>query len=216
MKIEKIETFNWENAIRGARNPLESWKKSDTVGTDIGPNDLKLLMSLCKAGESHRKWMRQVFVSMDITAPLFWWKEMDQYRIGCTTNSTSTMHKLASTPITIDCFETDDMVEDLVVYNGEPYKIDDTTIKMLWEDDIIPICETLRLRYLETKDIRYWKELVRILPESWLQTRTWTGNYEVLRNIYNQRKNHKLTEWRTFCEIIKNNLPYSKEFIVDN
>ena len=208
MKIEHIETFNWENAIRGARNPLESWSKSDTVGIDIGPNDLKLLMSLCEAGESHRKWMRQVFVSMDITAPLLWWKEMDQYRIGCTTNSTSTMHKLASTPITIDCFETDDIVEDLT-FNGC------TPVSVVWED-LINACEALRKAYNETKDIRYWKELVRILPEGWLQTRTWTGNYEVLRNIYNQRKNHKLTEWRTFCEIIKNNLPYSKEFIVDN
>jgi hypothetical protein len=212
MKIENIETFNWVGAMHGMRNPLESWKKSDTELMSLtnkpilGPNDLDLAKRLCAAGPEHRKWMRQVFVSMDITAPLFWWKEMDQYRIGCTTNSTSTMHKLASTPITIDCFETDDMVEDLTFNNITP-------INVVWED-LLNACEALRKCYNDTKDPRYWKELIRLLPESWLQTRTWTGNYEVLHTIYHQRKNHKLTEWKTFCNIIENELPYAKEFII--
>jgi len=205
MEVKNIETFNWMGALRGARNPLNSWDKNDTdmmvlSGKPVlGPNDLDLAKRLCKAGESHRKWMRQVFVSMDITAPLFWWKEMDQYRIGCTTNSTSTMHKLASTPITINCFETDDMVDD-ITFNGC------TPVSVVWED-LINACEALRQRYNETKDIHYWKELIRLLPESWLQTRTWTGNYEILRNIYHQRKNHRLTEWHTFLDTIVKKLP---------
>ena len=211
MKIENIETFNWIGAMHGMRNPLESWKKSDTELMSLtnkpilGPNDLDLAKRLCAAGQEHRKWMRQVFVSMDITAPLFWWKEMDQYRIGCTTNSTSTMHKLASTPITIDCFETGDMVEDLTFNNVTP-------INVVWEN-LINACEALRIKQNETKDLRYWKELIRLLPESWLQTRTWTANYEVLHNIYHQRKNHRLSEWKTFCDVIKKELPYAEEFI---
>lgn len=116
------------------------------------------------------------------------------------------MHKLASTPITINCFETDDMVGDIVIG-------DDLTGSKAWSN-LLAYCELLRCKYLETKDIRYWKELLRILPESWLQTRTWTGNYEILHNIYHQRKNHKLTEWKTFCNIIENELPYAKEFII--
>lgn len=133
---------------------------------------------------------------------------MDTYKVGTTANSQSTMHKLASTPITIDCFETDDMVEDLT-FNGC------TPVSVVWED-LINACEALRKKYLETKDIRYWKELVRVLPEGWLQTRTWTANYAVLRAMYHQRKNHKLTEWETFLTELIDNLPYSKEFIVDN
>ena len=213
MKIEKIESYGWEAALRGMRNPMNSWDKSDTIFDEkgiptIGPNDLKLATNLIKAGPEHGKWARQVSVSMDITAPLYWWKELDTYKIGTTANSQSTMHKLASTPITIDCFETDDIVEDLT-FNGC------TPVSVVWED-LINACEALRKVYNETKDIRYWKELVRILPEGWLQTRTWTANYAVLRAMYHQRKNHKLTEWETFLTELIDNLPYSKEFIVDN
>ena len=136
-------------------------------------------------------------------------KEFDTYKIGTVANSTSTMHKLASTPITFDCFEMDDF-ENLRVYDNEPYNID-TFVTDIW-DDIIGYCETLRLRYNETKDKRYWKELIRILPNAWLQTRTVTLNYEVLRNIYFQRRYHKLTEWHRFCEWIEQ-LPYGKELI---
>lgn len=213
MKIERIESYGWEAGLRGMRNPMNSWDKSDTIFGEkgiptIGPNDLKLATNLIKAGPEHGKWARQVFVSMDITAPLYWWKELDTYKVGTTANSQSTMHKLASTPITIDCFETDDIVEDLT-FNGC------TPVSVAWED-LINACEALRKAYNETKDIRYWKELVRILPEGWLQTRTWTANYAVLRAIYHQRKNHKLTEWKTFLTELIDNLPYSKEFIVDN
>ena len=175
----------------------------------IGPKDLDLAQRMIKAGTSDRKFMRQIFVSVDITAPLYWWKEFDTYKVGTVANSTSTMHKLASTPITFDCFEMDDF-ENLRVYDNEPYNID-TFVTDIW-DDIIGYCETLRLRYNETKDKRYWKELIRILPEGWLQTRTVTLNYEVLRNIYFQRRYHKLTEWHRFCEWIES-LPYGKELI---
>lgn len=175
----------------------------------IGPKDLDLAQRMIKAGTSDRKFMRQIFVSVDITAPLYWWKEFDTYKVGTVANSTSTMHKLASTPITFDCFEMDDF-ENLRVYDNEPYNTD-TFITDIW-DDIIGYCETLRLRYNETKDKRYWKELIRVLPEAWLQTRTVTLNYEVLRNIYFQRRYHKLTEWHRFCEWIES-LPYGKELI---
>jgi len=175
----------------------------------IGPKDLNLAQRMIKAGTSDRKFLRQIMVSVDITAPLYWWKEFDTYKVGTVANSTSTMHKLASTPITFDCFEMDDF-ENLRVYDNEPYNTD-TFITDIW-DDIIGYCETLRLRYNETKDKKYWKELIRILPEAWLQTRTVTLNYEVLRNIYFQRRYHKLTEWHQFCEWIES-LPYGKELI---
>lgn len=175
----------------------------------LGPKDLDLAQRMIKAGTSDRKFMRQIFVSVDITAPLYWWKEADTYKIGTVANSTSTMHKLASTPITFDCFEMGDF-ENLRVYDNEPYNTD-TFVTDIW-DDIIGYCETLRLRYNETKDKRYWKELIRVLPEAWLQTRTVTLNYEVLRNIYFQRRYHKLTEWHRFCEWIES-LPYGKELI---
>ena len=176
----------------------------------LGPKDLDLAHRMIKAGTSDRKFLRQIFVSVDITAPLYWWKEADTYKVGTVANSTSTMHKLASTPITMDCFETDDLVQDLKVFDQEPYNYD-TNIRDCWED-IICFCETLRQKYNQTKDKRYWKELIRILPEGWLQTRTVTLNYEVLRNIYFQRRYHKLTEWHQLCEWIES-LPYAKELI---
>lgn len=174
-----------------------------------------MLTKLCNAGESHRKFLRQIFISVDITAPLYWWKEADTYKIGTTANSTSTMHKLSTTPITLDCFEIDDYEPDCAIDKSIQDKesfvahwhIDTFTNKM------INNLEELRLMYLKTKDKRYWKELIRWLPESWLQTRTWTANYEVLRNMYHQRKNHKLTEWHSFCSWVES-LPYAKEFII--
>ena len=216
MKVTNIQSYGWEGALRGMRNPMNSWEKSDTgYFTDgkpkIGPNDMKLATNLLKAGPEHGKWARQVFVSMDITAPLYWWKEMDTYKVGTTANSQSTMHKLAANPITIDCFETDDMVADLELYDLNPNK----DVQAIWTE-LIQVCEDLRQRYNLTGDIRYWKELVRLLPEGYLQTRTWTANYAVLRTIYHQRKNHKLTEWQTFLDEVVNNLPQGKEFIVDN
>ena len=223
MIIENLQTFNFESALRGMRNPMASWDKSDsewyyTVKSHcnddvyceykIGPNDMDLAKRLIQAGTEHRKFLRQIFVTMDITAPLYWWKEMDTYKLGTTANSTSTMHKLASTPITLNCFEIDDYDKNIV---GEI----ETATPTDFVTNLIYHLEELRQKYLETKDNRYWKELIRWLPESWLQTRTWTGNYENLRNIVHQRQNHKLSEWHTLIDALKD-LPYSKEFIFDN
>ena len=177
----------------------------------IGKNDLDLAQRMIKAGSPNDKFLRQIFVSVDITAPRYWWSEMDTYKVGTTANSTSTMHKLASTPITKECFEMDDYDGSLKVYDREPYNIDDY-IDDIWESTICH-CETLRQRYLETKDKRYWKELIRILPAGWLQTRTWTADYAVLRNIIKWRKNHRLKyEWDSFINWAKS-LPYSEELI---
>ena len=178
----------------------------------IGPEDMNLAHRMIKAGSSDRKFLRQIMVSVDITAPLYWWKEMDQYKIGTVTNSTSTMHKLASTPITIDCFEMDDMQDIVIEDSYEPTFIVTSGYAF---DTYIKWLEELRQKYQETKDKRYWKELIRLLPESWLQTRTVTLNYEILRNIYSQRKYHRLTEWHQFCDWIKS-LPYANELILCN
>lgn len=171
---------------------------------------MKLAQTLIKAGPEHRKFLRQIFVSVDITAPLYWWKEMDTYKVGTVSDSCSTMHKLASNPITMDCFETDDYIGSTKIYDREPYN-EDATMNDVWKG-LIEACETLRQRYNETHDKQYWKELVRILPESWLQKRTWTANYEILRNIYFQRKNHKLSEWHSFNAMVER-LPYAKDLI---
>ena len=176
----------------------------------LGPNDLDLAQRMIAAGSPNDKFLRQIFVSVDITGPLYWWKEFDTYKVGTVANSTSTMHKLASTPITKDCFEMDDY-SVLTVFNKEPYDIDETT-DACW-DRIIEICETLRRRYNETKDKKYWKELIRILPEAWLQTRTVTMNYANLRNIVYWRKNHRLKyEWDSFIKQCQS-LPYAEDLI---
>ena len=239
MKFEKTEVWGFEHAIRGMRNPLESWDKSDSFNchegmgdcgrcpffidghqyspnecqkdneldekNDVfifGKNDLKLAQTLIKAGSEHRKFLRQIFVSVDITAPLYWWKEFDTYKVGTVSNSCSTMHKLADTPITLDCFEMDDFTP----------LIDNFKIDLSWQT-VVSYLEQLRQKYNETKDKRYWKELIRLLPESWLQKRTITMNYENILNMYRQRKNHKLTEWsKSFCDWVKT-LPYAEELI---
>ena len=222
MKFEQTQVMNFEGALRGMRNPLASWHKSDSKydwaygevpAFVIGENDMDLARRLIAGGTEHRKFLRQIFVSVDITAPLYWWKEFDTYKVGTTANSTSTMHKLASTPITLDCFETDDFVEDLVYFTHEGDTLTDYTVSDIAQN-MIEDLEALRQKYNETKDKRYWKELVRWLPNGWLQTRTVTMNYENLRSMYHQRKNHKLTEWHSFCEWVES-LPYAKEFIVD-
>ena len=183
----------------------------------IGPNDMKLAQTLIKAGPEHRKFLRQIFVSVDITAPIYWWKEADTYKVATVANSTSTMHKLTSKPITLDCFEIDDLNSELEYYQGN-------TIEMLSEV-IIEQLEFLRQRYIKTKDKRYWKELVRWLPEGWLQTRTWTINYETIRAMCStgQRRNHKLNEWsgidddskETFIKWARQ-LPYAQYLIFDD
>lgn len=239
MKFENTEVFNFKGALRGMRNPKNSWDRSDSRFDDgdcylptqsscddcklfdgwgkpcvplIGANDMKLAQALIKGGSEHRKFLRQIFVSVDITAPLYWWKEFDTYKVGTVANSTSTMHKLATTPITRECFELDDY---------------DTTLKVMDEFSVnfgvnshIALCEDLRKMYLQTQDKRYWKELIRWLPESWLQTRTVTMNYENLLTICKQRLHHKLNEWSGADDSSKPNfiswvrtLPYAKQFI---
>lgn len=227
MKFEDTQVFNFDGALFGMRNPKNSWAKSDSryvtdpdTGEEhylIGTNDMTLAKALIRGGSEHRKFLRQIFVSVNITAPLYWWKEFDTYKIGTVANSTSTMHKLASTPITIDCFETDDYHDNLYQASGcgemvdEPHRFVSLTIIFL---------EGLRRQYLETKDKRYWKELIRWLPESWLQMRTVTMNYENLLTICRQRRTHKLNEWSGIDDPTKPNfigwastLPYAQEFI---
>ena len=227
MKFENTEVFNFEGALRGMRNPLESWNKGDSwrcVDTvccrcpnensckedysfSIGKNDMELAQKLIRAGQPHRKFLRQILVSVDITAPLYWWKEFDTYKVGTVANSESTMHRLANTFITLDCFEMDDFKDfyDLKnMYTSE--------LIAFWAE-LITRLENLRKAYLETKDKRYWKELIRLLPESWLQKRTVTMNYENILNMIEYRKEHKLTEWsKAFIDWTKS-LPYSQEFL---
>lgn len=207
MKFENTEAWGFSHAIRGMRNPMNSWGKSDS-GYEyidkgdfvIGENDLHLMQGLIKAGSEHRKFMRQIFVSVDITAPLYWWKEFDTYKVGTVSNSCSTMHKLASTPITIECFETDDFDETAVGFSVE---------------QLLTALDELRLKYLSTKDKRYWKELIRWLPESWLQKRTVTMDYENLLAMCSkgQRRFHKLTEWSKSFIGWARTLPYAQELI---
>ena len=187
----------------------------------IGPQDMKLVQTLIKAGPEHRKFLRQIFVSVDITAPLYWWKEMDTYKVATVANSTSTMHKLTSKPITLESFEVDDFNPEIVYYEIPGAQND---IGML-ADFMIEQLEFLRQKYLETKDKRYWRELVRWLPNSWLQTRTWTANYETIRAICSpgQRRFHKLNEWGGHDDPFKNNfikwareLPYAQYLIFDD
>lgn len=225
MKFENTMVTNFENAILGARNPMESHERMDSFYNEngeyiLGPNDLGLMQRLLKAsmaqGNSHSKFMRQILVSVNITAPLYWWKEADQYRVGVTTNSESTMHRLAKTPITLDCFETDDYDPDLsLAYDREDDDYDDGLDDIsVYVEDMIMVMENLRKAFLATGDKRYWKDLIRFLPEGWLQKRMTTLNYQVLRQMYFDRRHHKLTEWsKSFVEWIKT-LPYAEELIM--
>jgi hypothetical protein len=201
LKIEHIHVMNLENAIRGARNPMNSWEKSDSSYNEkgeyiLGSNDYSLAVRLCRAGTDHRKYLRQVFVSMDITAPLYWWKEFDTYKIGTTANSTSTMHKIHSKPFEISDFSTDHLAEEAKL-----------VFCHLMEE-----LEALRLKFLETNDKNYWYSIIQLLPSGYNQMRTVTLNYENLINIYNARKNHKLMEWHVFCDYVRE-LPYSEDLI---
>jgi len=212
MKFENTQVFNFEGAFRGMRNPLSSWDRSDSSwhvpyyadehdadpvdwSDRIGEKDMELAQKLISGGSPHRKFLRQILVSVDITAPIFWWKEFDTYKVGTVANSTSTMHKLATTPITIGCFELDDYDPTIMDVSG-------------W----IELLEDLRKAYLATKDKRLWKELVRWLPEGWLQTRTVTFNYEVIRQMCYWREGHKLSEWKSFIDWA-HTLPYADELI---
>ena len=203
---EKYDLWLWDNGVL-------QWDNDIAVTATLGPKDLALAQKLVLAGPEHRKFMRQIFVSVDITAPIYWWKEFSTYKIGTTANSTSTMHKLTSKPITKDCFEFDNGDELEITNYTIPHGEECGLVYSDYQEDIIDMCETLRQKYLETKDKRYWRALVQILPQSWLQTRTVTMTYENLRNMYFQRRNHKLKEWHQFCDWIAT-LPYAKELIM--
>lgn len=209
IKIENTEVYGWEAAIRGLRNPMNSWDKSDSewlegFGYVVGNNDLSLMKKLCKAGTDHRKFMRMINVTCDITAPLYWWKQFDQYKVGTVSNSTSTMHKIHSKEFTRDDFSNEHLsCIDIGGGVESPYKMLQQIIKMLNE------CRTL---YLQTKDKEYWYSMIQLLPSSYNQKRTIQLNYEVLSNMYKSRKNHKLNCWVNFCEWIKS-LPYSELII---
>lgn len=181
----------------------------------IGPNDMKLAKQLIQSGSEHRKFLRQIFVSVDITGPLYWWKELDTYKVGTVANSTSTMHKLASTPITIDCFETKDYDPSLKIETRNNTEIQQIIGPYNGAYTFIDFLESLRLKYLETKNKRYWKELIRWLPESWLQTRTVTMSYENLLAMCGkgQRRFHKLSEWSFDFINWARELPYAQELI---
>ena len=203
LKAERIEVMNFHNAMRGARNPLNSWARSDSYYNNdgnfvFGENDLSLAVRLRKAGSDHRKFLRQIFVTVDITAPLYWWKEYDTYKVGTVANSTSTMHKIASAPFSMEQFSCDMM--------------DNETKKHM--QAVIDYLEALRLRYLETKDKQLWYDMIQFLPSSYNQMRTCTMNYENLIAMYNSRCNHKLNEWHVFCDDFIASLPYAEELII--
>ncbi len=199
--LEKTSVMNFDNAVRGARNPMNSWNRSDSYFDEkgnfvFGSNDLDLAMRLCRAGSDHRKFLRMIFVSVDITAPLYWWKEFDTYKVGTVANSCSTMHKLHS-----KAFERADFSMD---------KLSEASREVM--DSLLAYLEELRLHYLETKDKSTWYNLIQMLPSSYNQMRTVTLNYENLRGMYFSRKDHKLEEWHVLCDWIRS-LPYAEALI---
>lgn len=236
IKIENVEVMGWEHAIRGMRNPMNSWEKSDS-GLEcsqnkndicdanctadnyykpldkylIGSNDLDLMKRLCNAGTEHRKFMRMIIVYMDITAPLYWWKEFDTYKIGTVANSCSTMHKIADKEFTLDDFSHEHLIareKPLIEYTDGADAVELPNAIWLIHRTIQTLNQYRNL-YLRTKDKKYWWQMIQLLPSSYNQRRTIFLNYEVLANIYHSRKNHKLDEWRTFCKWIET-LPFSE------
>lgn len=220
LKIENTEVMGWEAAIRGMRNPMNSWEKSDSRFSllddcgdcthcnlrfdecheqQIGPNDLDLMSRLRNAGTDHRKFMRMITVYLDITAPLYWWKEFDTYKVGTVANSCSTMHKIADKEFTLDDFSIEHLNDDR---SAEVSNLE-------WFEYLIIHLNRDRRRFIETKDKQYWWQMIQLLPSSYNQKRTVMLNYEVLANIYKSRRNHKLDEWHTFCDWIES-LPYSE------
>ena len=202
LKVERISVMNMENAIRGARNPLNSWARMDSYYDErgnfvLGENDLSLATRLAKAGSDHRKYLRQIFVSMDITAPLYWWKEFDTYKVGTVANSTSTMHKIHAKEFVREDFSIESLTGDSVEAM----------------DALISCLESERVKYIETKDKAHWMNMIQLLPTSYNQLRTVTMNYEVLIGIYYARRTHKLSEWHTLCEAIEK-LPYAQNLIL--
>ena len=234
LKIENTEVMGWEHAIRGMRNPKNSWEKSDSVFTqheledwphntvktfdDLGPNDHSLMMTLRNAGTDHRKFMRMITVYLDVTAPLYWWKEFDTYKVGTVANSCSTMHKIHAKEFTLEDFSHEHLLEPKDVHFP-----DDSCCNETWEgcgviapidilEETVHMLNKARKMFLETNDKKYWWQMIQLLPTSYNQKRTVMLNYEVLANIYKSRKDHKLDEWHTFCDWIKS-LPYSELII---
>lgn len=212
IKLEKPDIYGWEAAIRGMRNPLNSWHKSDSYWLygsgkpmyHLGDSDLALMKRLSKAGDDHAKFLRMINVTVDITAPLYWHKEFDTYKVGTVANSCSTMHKITSKSIELSDFSIDDF------YLGDDIELD---LKDMFIN-VVADCESLREKYLETKDKRYWRGLIQLLPTSYNQKRTVQLNYQVLKSMYFARRTHKLDEWREFCEWMLT-LPFFKEICVD-
>ncbi len=202
IRITNISVMNFENAMRGARNPMNSWARMDSYYDDegnfvLGENDLSLASRLAKAGSDHRKFVRQIIVSLDISAPFYWWKEFDTYKVGTVANSCSTMHKIQAKEFAREDFSCEKMSEEgLAVL-----------------DSVIAFMERERLAFIETKDKAHWHNMIQMLPTSYNQLRTVTLNYEVLINIYKARRYHKLDEWKIFCAEIEK-LPYAKELIM--
>ena len=201
LKLERTSVMNLENAMRGARNPMNSWAKSDSAYDDkgnyiLGENDLALARKLCRAGSDHRKFVRQILVSVDITAPLYWWKEFDTYKVATVANSTSTMHKIHAKPFELADFSVD--------------KLSDGALAAF--RTYMDYMEATRRRFVETKDKRDWYDLIQLLPSSYNQLRTVTMYYETLINIYYARRAHKLDEWHVFCDWIRT-LPYADDLI---
>ena len=237
LKIENTEVTGWEHAIRGMRNPMNSWEKSDSNFFDdseghvcnicqgrgsmslieIGPNDYALMKNLRNAGTDHRKFMRMITVYLDITGPLYWWKEFDTYKVGTVANSCSTMHKIHAKEFTLDDFSCEHLLESKDVNNPN-----DSCCNLNWNwegceiiapidilEETVSMLNKARKMFLETKDKKYWWQMIQLLPTSYNQKRTVMLNYEVLANIYKSRRNHKLDEWHTFCDWIEE-LPYSE------
>ena len=231
IKIEHTEVYGWEAAIRGMRNPMNSWDKSDSrfsllddcgdcthcnlrfdecLEQQIGPNDLDLMTRLRNAGTDHRKFMRMITVYLDVTAPLYWWKEFDTYKVGTVANSCSTMHKIHAKEFTLEDFScellyAEDEIDGMYYSTTAEEEFTSTDVLKV----VIESLNNYRKMYLATKDKKEWWQMIQLLPSSYNQRRTVMLNYEVLANIYKSRRNHKLDEWHTFCDWIES-LPYSE------
>lgn len=234
IKIENVEVMGWEAAIRGMRNPMNSWEKSDSHyecheydklsddcqkvylidGFVPGSNDLNLMTRLRNAGTDHRKFMRMITVYMDITAPLYWWKEFDTYKVGTVANSCSTMHKIAEKKFTLEDFSCEHLLDEPVYFRGGFDSNETRTFPRELMLNIIATLNICRDAYLKTTDKKYWWQMIQLLPSSYNQRRTVMLNYEVLANIYKSRYNHKLDEWHDFCSLIEG-LDYSELIIAD-
>lgn len=225
IKIEKTQIFGMEAAIRGMRNPMNSWKNSDSyfgpsyledestfIEPYVGENDLDLMRRLSKAGTDHRKYLRMISVYLDVTAPLYWWKEFDTYKVGTVANSCSTMHKIQAKEFTFEDFSCEHLLSSIfdpgTAEREASAAIDPTPEETL--QAVIDCLNKARELYLQTKNKTYWWQMIQLLPSSYNQKRTLMVNYEVLANIYKSRKNHKLDEWHVFCDWIEDALPYSE------